>query len=330
MKLFSIINSFNVYECDSEKRITVFGKKSVKVRDVKNGAVFYAKPLPPEYLCELESDLGKRRWFELIRRYSAIDCDSLLRPVDIVDISGNLFKQDYALLIPLKKELRDYKSMSSVGILDNTALNSLNSDTKAVFSANTVLAKNLAFAWSALDRAGYLYHEFTPSHMFYCADNNKVKLDFSFSTHEYYALTDGATVPANRISPDYTDTYCYLMNGKQDVISNYFSMAVILFRLLVGLLPYQGRLLEGVRNVTKQEHSEWIALYHRNPVFIFDENDDVNRISSTTAYPDVYIKRWEGLPPTLRGLFSAVFARANVLRKTAPVYFPPQEWGNLL
>lgn len=195
---------------------------------------------------------------------------------------------------------------------------------------NTALAKNLLNAWCSLDEARYLYHEFSFNNMFSNMDN-KAMLDFSFSVQEYNSVSDGKQVPMNRINPDYADVYYFQRKSSEmDAVSNYFSMTVILFRLLVGLLPYQGRLLEGVHNITKQEHSEWIKKYHQNPFFIFDEKEDVNRISSTTAYSEQYEKRWERLSPTARAMFAEVFDSDNALRKTGPVFYTPREWRNVI
>ncbi|MCL1902820.1 MAG: hypothetical protein FWF94_00190 [Oscillospiraceae bacterium] len=321
MKYFSMINSFNVYECESNRdTITLFGKKSLKLNNARSGKMFYTKPFPPEFLREFDNE--KERWFNIIR--NPINIKGYLWPADIIDLSGNSFKKDYALLMPLKSGLGGYESMCDS--LTNTSLTSADIDTEA----NAALVKSLIEAWCGLDGVNYLYHEFSFNNMFYNMDN-EVIFDFSFSAHEYSDLSDGARVSMSRINPDYTDVYYYqIKSTKMDVISDYFSMAVILFRLLTGRLPYQGRLLEGVHNITKQDHSEWIRKYHRYPIFIFDENENVNRISSTEAYPEKYVKRWLALHPVVRGMFAAVFKTDNALRQIPPIFYTPHDWRNAL
>lgn len=321
MKYFSIINSFNIYQCEPNKdRFKLFGKNVLKLTGIRNGKAFCAKPFPAELLKEF--DVEKERWLNLIRR--PVNVKNYLWPVDIVDLSGNSFRKDYALLIPLSVGLGGYESIADS--LTNTA--TVNSDIN--IESNTALVKNLIDAWCGFDEARYLYHEFSFNNLF-CNMDNEVMFDFSFSVHEYNNLSDGVRVSIGKIHPDYADVYYYQAKStKMDVISDYFSMAVILFRLLIGRLPYHGRLLEGVHNMTGQEHSDWIRKYHKNPIFIFDENENVNRLSSTTAYPERYEQRWERLTPVVRGMFAAVFKTDNALRQTPPVFYTPHDWRNAL
>ncbi|MCL2071277.1 MAG: hypothetical protein FWH07_03475 [Oscillospiraceae bacterium] len=326
MKYFSILNSLDFYNCEPQPaRLTILGKKAVCMTNARSGKQFYTKPFPTEFLREVESDKGK--WVKLIRRPLRIGgkiSENYIWPSDIIDLSGNQFKKNYALLLPFRDDLGGYEPMSVA--LSNTAMDCRNFD----INANTRLAENLIEAWCKFNDSRYLYHEFSFNNMF-CNMDNKVMFDFSFSAHEYSELSDGTSVPLNRIHPDYTDVYYYQRkSAKMDVISNYFSMAVILFRLLIGLLPYQGRLLEGIHNITKQEHSYWIMKYHQNPYFIFDENENVNRISSTVAYPELYEERWNRLPPLLKGMFAAVFNSDNALRKVPPVFYTPNDWKNAI
>jgi hypothetical protein len=320
MKYFSVLNSFEAYQCEqTHERITVLGKRAVRMNHSRSEQLFYTKPFPVEFLRNFDDK--KEHWVKLIK--NPVKIPNYLWPDDIVDLSGNALKQKYALLFPFRDDLGGY-----VTIRDSLSNRTMSPDIN--IEASITLAKNLINAWCEFDSSRYLYHEFSFNNMF-CNMDNEVMFDFSFSTQEYKDLSDGARVAMTKIHPDYTDVYYYQRKAfVVDVISNYFSMALILFRLLIGLLPYQGRLLEGFHNITKQDHAEWIKQYHKNPIFIFDEKEDVNRISSTTANPERYTERWEQLTPSMRKMFSAVFRTDNALRTIPPVFYTPHDWKNAI
>jgi len=331
LKFHSLIGKFDLYKSPaSVQRIKIFGKNSVQVRHSRNGRYFYTKPLPPDH----QREFVLEKWIKLIKTSSGVDkIKNYVWPVDIVDLRQTLddYGAKYALLFPLREDLGGYESIGSM--LSNLAINARFLDLEVNLEANIKLAKNLIKAWYDFDDCKYAYHEFSFFNMLINMEN-EVMFDFSFSAHEYKEKTDGVIVHMNRIHPDYTDTYYFQRKSMEmDVISDYFSMAVILFRLLIGCLPYQGRLLEGLHNLTAKDHSDWVKQYHKNPIFIFDSNEDLNRISST-ANPEKYEERWERLSPLAKGMFSAIFNTDNVMRKsspkTLPKFYTPQDWKNLL
>jgi hypothetical protein len=309
--LFSIISSFDVYHADRDRfssRLMLFGKEAIRLSHARNGRPFYTRPLPGEH----QVNFDKEKWVKLIKANPNIE--NYLWPIDIVELGKNR----YALLFPLRDDLGGYESMECM--LSNLAFDAHSWNC----GSSVVLCKNLIEAWCRLEDSGYLYHEFSFDNMF-CNMDNDVMFNFSFSTHK-----GEAKVLLNRIHPDYIDVYYYQMKTpKMDKISNYFSMAVILFRLLIGILPYQGRLLEGVHNITKSDHKEWIKKYHQNTIFIFDKDEQVNRISSTSN-PEMYEQRWERLSPLARGMFHSVFTTDNALRKNTPKFYTPHDWKNIL
>ena len=314
LSLNSILNTYNTYSYDPNRsRLSVLGKSAVKLKHSRNRQLFYTKP----FVSNIYKDFDKNQWAKLIK--NTVKSSRYLWPADIVEMSPN----KYALVLPLRNDLGGYESIECM--LSNRTYAQQDWD----YQASVMLAKNLLNAWCKFDDCKYLYHEFSFENMF-CNMENRVMFDFSFSTHNYNNLKNGARVMPNKISPDYTDPYYYNRKSlDNDVISNYFSMSIILFRLLVGVLPYQGRLLEGVHNITKHDHDDWIRWYHQNPIFIFDKNENVNRISST-ANPERCEVRWERLPPLIKGMFHTVFTHDNAMRVKKPVFFTPQDWRSVI
>jgi hypothetical protein len=281
----------------------------MRLRHGKNSKIFYTKPMPIEF----SNEFDKTHWVKIIRR--DYDIKNYLTPGDVVELGKN----KYALLFEYKDNLDGYKPLEL--LLSNMAMDKV---FRLKDRQNITLAQNLIETWRGFHKEKILYHEFSFENMFF---NKKLDVLFDYS---FSACESPARVPANRINPDYTDVYYYQRKSlEMDAISNYFTMAVILFRILVGIMPYQGRLLEGVHNITRMEHFDWIRKYHHNPVFIFDKNEDLNRISST-ANPERYQERWDNLPPLARGMFAAVFNTDNALRIKEPVFYTPDDWTNVL
>ncbi|MBT1177691.1 hypothetical protein [Bifidobacterium callimiconis] len=83
-----------------------------------------------------------------------------------------------------------------------------------------------------------------------------------------------------------------------DVFSELFVIASVLFRLLVGRLPYDGGVMAAEPNGTGVVHEEWCKTYHRNADFIFDPKNEINHIGNgvTTPADDVFVRNWENLP----------------------------------
>ena len=83
-----------------------------------------------------------------------------------------------------------------------------------------------------------------------------------------------------------------------DVFSEMFIVTSVLFRLLVGRLPFDGKVMSAEANGTGVVHEEWCRTYHRNADFIFDPRNDKNHIgtNATTLADDVFVRNWENLP----------------------------------
>lgn len=198
------------------------------------------------------------------------------------------------------------------------------------------LTKSLLEAMIALHRAGYAYHAFNFNQMYYNTETMDVVINFSTSMSRYYGHPDNNRMELPEICADLEkrgviwsepnlpdETAIEFLppwvndDNKADMTLNddYYSIAALLFRLFIGRMPYQGRLM--VRNEMadimnedrdrdEKEHQRMFSFYHENPVFIFDPNDQNNRIG-VFAHELLFVKRWEALPDSVRELFYNAF-----------------------
>lgn len=317
--LYSLSSGYNFYEWMGHEKCTIFEKPKSVIRHIKTGELFY--------ITELRGAVAKQFnlhfWISLIRRPA--DLKYFIWPVDIIS-----WEKDnvaiYALVFPLRA-MPKYKKLNEV----------LSDDQHLGWHQERVkkLVSDFLDAWSGFDLRGYAYHEFSEQNMFYQPDTLNVMFDFSFSTHEVKTLYDAQPIVPDVIMPEYADSLYYSENrqAKMDLASDYYSIAVILFKLLIGRLPYQGAVMEHEPDSTPKEHENWLRIYHNNPYFIFDENDETNRIGGDFGFAkdEIYVKRWNELSQSVRNMFHNVLQTANVLRTTETfIFYSPEQWKEAL
>lgn len=213
------------------------------------------------------------------------------------------------------------------------------------------VARSLLTAWGELLDAQYLYCGFTGNIVFYNPSNGKVRFGFSPAArrlpdfaHQTRSAGPLAWLPGDEefqgdsacidemeryetvhrgklnLDLDYLDVAGYnsiietIDRGGQpkiDVLSEQFAITSILFRLLVGRLPYDGKVMVPESNEPGEVHEAWSRTYHRNADFIFDPDNDINHIGNgvTTPADDVFVQNWEALPQGVRDVFVTVLTQ---------------------
>lgn len=313
--IFSLCSGHNFYIPCGEQEYKIFGKDKVVIEHVKTGEYFYISKFPTN--AAEAFDLNAIT--QLIRKPAARK--NHIWPVDIVALEDGEEAQN-ALVFPLRS-LPAYNNFSAL----------LTNDMNMGWDRPWVqkFSKSFLDACGSFADSGYAYHEFSYGNMFYDKETFEVMFDFSFSAHKADGLFDGRKVPAERITSDFADTFYYTPESaqKMDLASDFYSVAVILFKLLIGRLPYQGAVMEHEPNHTPQEHLNWLKVYHKNPYFIFDENDDINHIGGETGFAkdEIFVDRWNNLPERLKQMFCDVFRTENVLRKSENLtFYSPKEF----
>ena len=317
--LYSLTSGYNFYELASREKYTIFGKAKNVIRHIKTGDLFYIT----EFSGEQAKQSNAYSWISLICK--PVDLKHFIWPVDIISWQDNN-TTEYALVFPLRA-MPTFSKLSDV----------LSDDEHLGWRQGWVkeLVANFLNAWSNFDSSGYAYHEFSEKNMFYQNDTHDVMFDFSFSTHKAKSIYDTQYIPSDRITPEYADSlyYAEARHSEMDLASDYYSIAVILFKLLIGRLPYQGTVMEHEPDSTPKEHENWLGIYHNNPYFIFDEQDDTNRIGGDSGFAkdEVYVERWNALPQHVRNMFHNVFQTANVMRTAGILmFYSPEQWREAL
>jgi large subunit ribosomal protein L7/L12 len=318
--LYSCCSGYNFYFADNRRPYEVFHKNKNILQHVKTEKYFYSTPFPDD----LNNDAELTDWVALIRK--PVDLKHYIWPVDVVALYDPSGRPRYALVFPIRA-LPVFESISAL----------LANDLHAGWQRPWVkkFVENLLEAWCRFDDSRYAYHEFSLDNMFYQKETFATMFDFSFSTQKVASLYDTRPVSKKRITPDYADSYYYVdtRNSLMDLASDYYSIAVILFKLLVGRLPYQGKVMEHEPNANEQEHKNWLRIYHKNTYFIFDQRDETNHIGGETGFAkdETFVDRWNELPESVRNMFHNVFQTANVLRTADNLHFySPHAWRDAL
>jgi hypothetical protein len=317
--LFSCCSGYDFYYLDNRGTCEVFGKKKDIIKHVKTGAYFYYERFPTDF----EEGFNLDYWVNLVRKPVALK--HYLWPVDVIAWPIN-DRSVHALVFPIRTlpPLR-------------AAIELFKDDMKAGWDKPWVkcLVSNLLEAWCSFDSQNYAYHEVSPLNLHYQSSDYSVMFDFSFSTQKVDGLFDTCHIDRERVMPDYADSYFYRAErgSLMDLASDYYSIAVMLFKLLIGRLPYQGKVMEHEPDTNEREHRNWLEVYHRNTFFIFDEQDDTNHIGGESGFAkdEVFVERYQALSPEVQMMFRQVFKGDNVLRKASElVFYSPQEWKEAL
>ena len=108
-----------------------------------------------------------------------------------------------------------------------------------------------------------------------------------------------------------------------------YGLAAMLFYLMIGRYPYDGPLMAGITDTNEIEHIHKFEVYHKNPVFIFDEQDTSNHLGEFAADGRV-MELWEELPATVRILFQKALGKTSALRTVPDQNASPKEWLDCL
>ena len=331
--LYSCCSGYNFYFSDGNQTREVFNKRKRIIRHVKTGAYFYITPFPDDLNSNFELDY----WTQLIQ--NPVDFKHYIWPVDVVALpTDDGEAKKYALVFALRA-MPVFETISGLFSDDKQVYWSDSNTNNMRFGGDKKWVQDLTFnllnAWCHFDDSNYAYHEFSFDNIFYRSENYDVMFDFSFSTQKTDELYKTHYVNKKRIVPDFADSYYYLENrySLMDLASDYYSMAVILFKLLIGRLPYHGKVMANEPNSDKGEHKNWLKIYHKNTYFIFDEKDYTNRIGGEKGFAsdEVFVDRWNNLPIHIRNMFHNVFQNANVLRTADElIFYSPKQWKEAL
>ena len=191
---------------------------------------------------------------------------------------------------------------------------------------------NFIRAFESIDEKGYLFFGIDDDEIFANTNNNSLLIpinenlsidkdsEIPFVEEEYFSEVVDPYHYANRSKNDQgKEIYVY------DSLSENYAFVSMLFRLLIGLYPYEGPMMDEYEyNLDSAENKDWIFKYIQTPVFIFDREDKSNSIEMYNKNR-VHRERWSQLTERLREMFSNSLVQANVMRINKFIY-SPKEW----
>ena len=309
--LFSCLTGYNIYAPSKNgisDRVHMFTSEEVDIREI-TGITPYGVQEKWRYFVEYPISIKHFLW-----------------PVDIVEISkdkmGLIFrKRAFPKLKPIKQllyspELLNWKSTNIQAII-----------------------KSLLTAFDELHTGGYSYHAFDIDKIFFNESNGEVLIDFSLAmSRNYFNRQHVDTLSSTYIQVEFLPPWSKFNENDQFALDDdYYSLAAMLFRLMIGRMPYQGRLMDGAgdimdrqRDVDQGMHLKMFEHYHNNPVFIFDDNDDSNSIG-LYSHEEKIIDKWEELPEEIKVMFKTVFSKENIkMNYGSKKLYSPREWISAL
>ncbi len=235
-------------------------------------------------------------------------------PCDIVSIENTTFGKAGNLgLVFLKKD--NYKKPLTP--LKNVVYNDrlYGADNECEINMKKLLI-NFLTALTDLEEKGFLFVSFDLEKMYFNENDYSIYFDFSLSTValDYNNINKKYNFFYDDISIDFIPPWVEYSNiSKVNKKFAYYSVAALLFRLLIGRMPYQGSLFDGCGAIMSSifdndynEHINRMKEYYKFPIFIFDEINKRNSIGVTAEEQDC-VTRYEALSGELRYMFSNTF-----------------------
>lgn len=289
---FSCLSGNNIYtpsKYDSTAMIHILNSTEVSVR-----------PIP-----RLDVVSAEKKWSYFIKH--PVNIKNILWPVDIVRLEkgelGLVFrKRAFPKMEPLKNLF--YTPM---------LLSWKRPEIKTI-------AKNLLRAFDDIHSGGYAFHSFDLERMFFVRETNEILFDFTLALARHNdKLGFVSTVDAESVAIEFLPPWLDIdSREKLALADDYYSIAAMLFRLFIGRMPYQGRLMDGhgdlmdaLRDKDPADHLRMVLRHRENPIFIFDPDNSLNHLSEYTN-EERLVALWEELPERIRNMFIDVFSEKNL------------------
>ena len=182
-------------------------------------------------------------------------------------------------------------------------------------------------AMEQLHDSGYTYNDFNIRRI--CRDSKSGRV--------YLRFTDGVRRAANNNARNQVDPAKVAVEFAPPcpgVDRDLYAVAAILFRMMIGRLPYQGWPIEHNAHVfdtnfedLEQERAYrlYFERYHGVHCFVFDPDDDSNRLSSGSE-DDRPRERWKALPERIKTMFIHALAYTDPQKQSRMVLYTPRQW----
>ena len=186
-----------------------------------------------------------------------------------------------------------------------------------------------------LNNGGYAYFDYNLDRIYYNPQDMNVLFDFT----PYITRLDGdryrsEKIPGADVAIEFLAPWVPAEGTVQvDLICEYYAIAAILFRAMIGRMPYQGRQMDGHGNIMNlltdtdaMLHRQMFLVYRSNPRFIFEPGQHENTIGQFDNEKK-YKERWKALPEQIQTMMMQVLCMKNAKADNLDrVVYSPQEW----
>jgi len=182
----------------------------------------------------------------------------------------------------------------------------------ASITAMTNAALQITAGFRALHQKGYSYQDLNDGNFFINPKTGAVLICDNDNVSEY-GKNSGIAGKARYMAPEIV-----IGKGKPSDLTDYFSLAVVLFLLWTNSHPLEGK----AACVPCMDAKSEKRIYGENPVFIYDPADNSNR--PVQGIHKGAISRWPFLPPYLQEMFVKAFSKE--LMKNPQQRIIEQDW----
>jgi serine/threonine protein kinase len=186
----------------------------------------------------------------------------------------------------------------------------------ASITAWTNAALQITAGFQKLHQKGYSYQDLNDGNFFIDPKNGNVLICDNDNVSEYGKNT-GIAGKLRYMAPEIV-----LGKGKPCDLTDYFSLAVVLFLLWTNCHPLEGKVAASVKCLDAKSERR---IYGENPVFIFDPKDETN-IPVQGIHKGAF-SRWPFLPDYLKDAFIKAFSKE--VMKNPQIRIIEQDWLRL-
>lgn len=196
-----------------------------------------------------------------------------------------------------------------------------------------LLVSHLLDAIIELNKKQYSFIAFDVERIFVNIETKDLYFDFFTSTIKRDKQAENFNFLGNDIAIDFIPPwvkYDDIVFGNTKMEA--YSLAALLFRLMIGRMPYQGSLFSN-RSLLMVENSDY-EQYHREMmdeyltppnIFIFDQFDTSNEIGLTLKEKRI-VERWDALSDELKGMFQHTFSHGADHSGVSQELYSAEQW----
>lgn len=323
IKLRSLLYEETVYISTGEIIKTFFADNVIVIKRSKSKNTFCAVQIDTPKNIETNS-FFKNKW----HRFIGTPCRShFIWPIDLI-LLNDLEPQCF-LVYNFVSDSR-YQSLSQLAFsqkiygVENKAARAIAIELAKAF----VFLEGNHFLFIGLDDDTIFVNDkmtrvLLPIHELMIPDDEK---EIYFSQKDFFSeVIDPFSYNNSKIMKSGNKIFTY------DKASEYFAFVSVLFKIMIGLYPFEGPYVSEFAYSTNSEANiEWINRYLQNPVFVFDPVDTSNSVSIYNKNI-IHCQRWNEISEDMREMFISTFKNENVLRSKLPLEcYSANQWYTAL